>query len=734
MNRKIYLSFIIRNISYGIFTVLLMCFYLNVNAQLTVDGKQLLDPHGDTIITRGIENNYGLGLSENGWFIDEIAQTGANAVRLLPNISDGQLSLTQIGNIMEKAKNHGMVMYISPWKGESFDFIGWYEQDDVYNLLQQYANYIVIDGNGEPIYEDEQQWVNDGKDAIDRLRAKGYTCPINILSDGYGRRHTTVINRVEEVFNHDPLRNVMFNIQAYWDQNWSSPKKYSTELIQERLALLSELDYYITIGICPWAEGAPCDDGYVDYKTAMTECENYGFGYLYWEWHNPYEWSHVYQLTYDGHFGNWNNHCERDEVDDCRDDGKYGCDYGYQVCIGHPASIQNTSVKTPFFEGVIIDVTGVSLNQNDLSLEVNETATLTATLEPAAPTNKLVNWSSNNEEVATVNAGVVTAISEGTASISVATDDGGFTDECVVTVSAAREYSLIVNNGSGSGGYLTGTVVDIVANTAPEGQQFAQWTGDVDHVADVNSASTTLTMPANEISVNATYEEISNEALLTGTQFDNISPYLEDPDVDGQAAFDENVDSYVDAADGSGAYTGIELDNPAALTMIRYYPRAGWAGRMVGGIFQGSGDGVNYVDIHTISTEPAYNWNEVELVTEAYSYYRYMSAPDGYCNVAEIEFWGSYSNATPVDDVTDNWDNDFTIYPNPVNQFIHVSCSQTDGVKKIGIIDVSGKVLLERSMQSNNFTLSVGHLEEGMYIIRVMSGNKMYSQKLIVTK
>ena len=59
MNRKIYLSFIIRNISYGIFTVLLMCFYLNVNAQLTVDGKQLLDPHGDQVIIRGVENVYG---------------------------------------------------------------------------------------------------------------------------------------------------------------------------------------------------------------------------------------------------------------------------------------------------------------------------------------------------------------------------------------------------------------------------------------------------------------------------------------------------------------------------------------------------------------------------------------------------------------------------------------------------------------------------------------------------
>jgi len=298
-------------------------------------------------------------------------------------------------------------------------------------------------------------------------------------------------------------------------------------------------------------------------------------------------------------------------------------------------------------------------------------------------------------------------------------------------------YTLAVNNGSGSGDYTKSTVVNIEADAASSGQQFAQWTGDVAYIANVNSASTTLTMPAVDITVTATYEDAPDQVLLSGTQFDNVNPYQGNNAVDGQAAFDENVNSYVDAWAANGAYTGIELDNPASLSMIRYYPRESWAGRMVGGIFQGSNDGVNYVDLHTISTEPAYNWNEVVLTTEAYSYYRYMSAPDGYCNVAEIEFWGSYNQLKSLgtsSDVAVNQFKGFTIYPNPVNQFIHVSCSQTDGVKKIGIIDVSGKVLLERSMQSNNFTLSVGHLEEGMYIIRVMSGKKMYSQKLYVTE
>ena len=634
-------STIIRNISYGIFTVLLMSVYLNVNAQLTVDGKKLLDPHGDQVIIRGVENVYGMGLSEDGWFVDEIAQTGANAIRFLADLGEGQLTLTHVDNILSKAKNHGMVVYMTAHSTVALD---WFERTDVYNLLQKYEDYIIIDAIAEHSYKDEVRWASDCKNAIDRVRARGYTSPINVISDDWGRNHTTIINKAAEVLNHDPLKNVMFNVQAYWNRTYDNPVKYSTQVLQERLAELDAIDHVLTIGICPWSDGSACDDGYVDYKTAMTECEKYGFGYLFWEWHNPYEWSHVYQLTYDGHFGHWNNHCERDEVDDCRDDGKYGCDYGYQVCIGHPASIQNTSVKTPFLLGQteVVNVTGVSLNQNTLSLEVGQTGTLTATVEPTNASNKAVSWSSSNEAVATVIGGVVIAASEGTATITATTDDGGFTDDCIVDVVPAQLYTLTINNGSGSGDYTSGTVVDISADAAPEGQQFAQWTIDVANVANVNSASTTITMPASSATLTATYEDIPDEGLLTGTLFDNISPYSGNPDVDGHAAFDGDVSTYVDAGTGSGAYTGLELNNPASLTMIRYYPRANYAGRMVGGIFQGSNDGVNYVDLHTISTEPGYNWNEVVLTTEAYSYYRYMSAPEGYCNVAEIEFWGTY--------------------------------------------------------------------------------------------
>ena len=66
-------------------------------------------------------------------------------------------------------------------------------------------------------------------------------------------------------------------------------------------------------------------------------------------------------------------------------------------------------------------------------MDVPQTATLKATVAPEDATDKSVTWDSDNETVATVVDGVVTAVAEGTANITVTTTDGGFKATCVVT-------------------------------------------------------------------------------------------------------------------------------------------------------------------------------------------------------------------------------------------------------------------------------------------------------------
>ena len=85
-----------------------------------------------------------------------------------------------------------------------------------------------------------------------------------------------------------------------------------------------------------------------------------------------------------------------------------------------------------------ISVEGISLDRTTLTLQEGSSYTLTATITPTDATNKLIIWTSDNEEVATVSSdGRVTAKSSGTATITATTSDGEYTATCEVTVSTS---------------------------------------------------------------------------------------------------------------------------------------------------------------------------------------------------------------------------------------------------------------------------------------------------------
>ncbi len=82
-----------------------------------------------------------------------------------------------------------------------------------------------------------------------------------------------------------------------------------------------------------------------------------------------------------------------------------------------------------------VAVTGVTLSHSELTVDRNATAQLTAAVEPANAANQKVTWRSGAPAVATVDRkGLVTGVTEGTALITVTTDDGAYMAKCTVTV------------------------------------------------------------------------------------------------------------------------------------------------------------------------------------------------------------------------------------------------------------------------------------------------------------
>lgn len=87
---------------------------------------------------------------------------------------------------------------------------------------------------------------------------------------------------------------------------------------------------------------------------------------------------------------------------------------------------------------VLQKATGISIDKDKCSLDAGQTAQLTATVLPADSYNKNVSWSSDNEEVLTVDEnGIIKALVPGIAKIKAVSDDGGFSAYCVVTVTRA---------------------------------------------------------------------------------------------------------------------------------------------------------------------------------------------------------------------------------------------------------------------------------------------------------
>lgn len=103
------------------------------------------------------------------------------------------------------------------------------------------------------------------------------------------------------------------------------------------------------------------------------------------------------------------------------------------------------------FEGVVLKpvATGIKLDKTQIELLETKTENLTVSMVPENATTKEIIWKSENEAVAKVENGIVTAISEGTTNVTATTADGKFKDTCKVTVQKivlnSNKYSINEN-------------------------------------------------------------------------------------------------------------------------------------------------------------------------------------------------------------------------------------------------------------------------------------------------
>ena len=179
----------------------------------------------------------------------------------------------------------------------------------------------------------------------------------------------------------------------------------------------------------------------------------------------------------------------------------------------------------PYFEVFSVPVSEISLDKTEATLERQSTLQLTATVLPENCRNNTLKWSSDNEEVATVDEnGLVTAVSVGEANITATAVDGsGVTATCKVTVSPKLVTSVTLNKNE-----LTiekSFTAQLAATVAPDDADDLGliWTSDNEEVATVDENGLVTAVSVGEANITATAVDGSG---VTATCKVTVTPKL----------------------------------------------------------------------------------------------------------------------------------------------------------------------------------------------------------------
>lgn len=211
-------------------------------------------------------------------------------------------------------------------------------------------------------------------------------------------------------------------------------------------------------------------------------------------------------------------------------------------------------------------VTEITFDKSSLIVAQGKTATIAATVMPMGATNKRLDWKSDNEEVATVENGEVTAVGIGKAHITATATDGSKVEaSCEVTVVANRDEAIAQLQ----------TLVDNAKqlyDNSVEGENIGEYQkgARAELIAAINKVRTQISSTMDDEAIASCTETINNAVTLfkskcvTAGEDTDISLY---PDV----IYLEPVE----AAAGSQVTLSLKMNNTVPMTGYQcdiYFP------------------------------------------------------------------------------------------------------------------------------------------------------------------
>lgn len=185
-----------------------------------------------------------------------------------------------------------------------------------------------------------------------------------------------------------------------------------------------------------------------------------------------------------------------------------------------------TATRVVRVQNSIVHVSGVSLSLSNAMLSEGETLSLTVTVAPTNPADDSVVWSSSDESVATVDDnGLVTAVTEGTASITVTTNDGGFNASTILTVNNNIVHVSGISVSLATAILYEGETITLNVTIFPAHADNGSvvWSTSNESVATVDSQGNVTAMSEGSVSITATTNDggFTDSTLITIEKLEN---------------------------------------------------------------------------------------------------------------------------------------------------------------------------------------------------------------------
>lgn len=267
------------------------------NPTITVKGKHIIAPCGDTIIPKGVNYAvYGWGWNASENLFPEIAKSGANTVRIVwyaNNNAPIYSNLALLDSALSRCIQNKMIPILelhdqtcSNNTAAIITTCNWFTQANVKAILLKHKKWLMINPVNEAGYvkwynNDENRFKTMYETIINNLRNAGLDMPLVLDASDCGQHISLWKNIGASLQNTDPKHNLIFSAHTYWSA-YAPTASAITTLLNDAATwnipiLLGEISNRQddNAGNCTLN---------LDIVTTMQAAHTNGIGYLAWIW------------------------------------------------------------------------------------------------------------------------------------------------------------------------------------------------------------------------------------------------------------------------------------------------------------------------------------------------------------------------------------------------------------------------------------------------------------------